>query len=82
LLGRNLHLERFAALRGRGWQRGLLDGIERSLPRTPDGRLQLSFELVYGHAFKAEPRPQASAQQNVTVEAMRAMLRAGRRSAG
>lgn len=81
-LGRNLHLGRFAALRGRAWQRELLEGIERSLPRTPDGRLQLSFELIYGHAFKAEPRPKASSQQNVTVEAMREMLRATRRSTG
>ena len=79
-LGRNLHRERFQALRGRGWHRQLLTAIEEGLPRTADGRLQLTFELIYGHAFKGEPRVSNASTQHVPVEAMRDMLRASRRS--
>ena len=54
-LGRNLHPQRFAALRGPGWRQQLLQAIAQHL-RLPDGQLGLRFEVVYGHAFKAAPR--------------------------
>ncbi|TNF59208.1 MAG: biotin synthase [Burkholderiales bacterium] len=82
LLGRNFSRDRFGGLRGRGWRRQLIEGIEEVLPRTPQGRLQLSFEVIYGHAFKGEPRLKAAPQQSVPVEVMRDLLRAGRRTAG
>jgi malonyl-CoA O-methyltransferase len=44
-LGRNLRLGRFAGLRGRRWHRQLLDGLAQA-------PLQLTFEVIYGHAFK------------------------------
>lgn len=54
-LGRNLHVRRFAALRGRRWHQALCHSLEQRL-RGPDGRLNLSFEVIYGHAFKPVPR--------------------------
>ncbi|MEZ5663641.1 MAG: biotin synthase [Burkholderiaceae bacterium] len=78
-IGRNFGRGRFPGLRGRGWHRQLLAAIEDLLPRTADGRLQLGFEIVYGHAYKAEPRSGPRSEQNVSVEAMREMLRSSRR---
>ena len=77
-LGRNLSLNRHAAARGRGWQMRLLQAIEAELPRDDQGRLLLSFEVIYGHAYKPVPRVPVSSSQSVSVDAMRAMLRAGR----
>ena len=43
-----------------------------------DGRLRLSFEIVYGHAFKAPPRAALTGETTVAVEDMRAILRSTR----
>ena len=44
-LGRNMHKDRFAALRGRCWHEQWLQAVSQ-MP------LHLDFEVVYGHAFK------------------------------
>lgn len=80
-LGRNFHPLRFPALRGRHWRQGLLGAIDERLPRAPDGRLRLSFELIYGHALKAAPRLKVEAVSSVSVEDMRRMLRGAERPA-
>ena len=54
-LGANLHPARFPALRGARWKQRLLDELARAL-RQPDGRLALTFEIIYGHAVKPAPR--------------------------
>lgn len=54
-LGRNLHGKRFSALRGRRWRQQLLDAL-RTQTMDVQGRCQVSFEIVYGHAFKPVPR--------------------------
>lgn len=77
-LGRNLHVARFGALRGRGWQADLIRALEAGLPRGDDGRLLLTFEIIYGHAFKPIPRVPLGSSQTVSVDDMRAILRAGR----
>ena len=46
--------------------------------RDREGRLALTLELVFGHAFKAAPRLAVAAQTEVSVDAMRAQLRQGR----
>lgn len=74
-LGRNLNAARFGALRGRAWRRELEQAIDQGLPRSEDGRLLLTFEVIYGHAFKAAPRPQRGDSQSVSMDEMRAMLR-------
>jgi malonyl-CoA O-methyltransferase len=73
-LGRNLHVQRFAGLRGRRW-REQLDQLLLTLARPEEGgRLTLSFEIVYGHALKPRPRLKVSAQTEIGLEQMRQML--------
>ncbi len=79
-LGRNLHPQRFAALRGRRWRQHLQQAIEQRVPRQSDGRLQLTFELIYGHAIKPEPRMKVDAVSSVSVDDMRRMLKKPRPS--
>ena len=75
-LGGNVAPTRFAGLRGRGWQRRLR--AELDTLRDADGRLVLTLELVFGHAFKAAPRLTVAAETHVSMDAMRASLRKGR----
>jgi malonyl-CoA O-methyltransferase len=75
-LGGNAHPGRFAACRGRRWRRTLLEALDSQA--GPDGRIALSFELVYGHAFCPPQRPRVSQRSEVSLEAMRAMLRGPR----
>ncbi|MEO6278720.1 biotin synthase [Roseateles sp.] len=75
-LGGNLAPARFAGLRGRSWRAELVAQLE-SL-RGADGRLGLTLELVFGHAFKAAPRLTMASETHVSVDAMRATLRKGR----
>ena len=77
-LGRNLHTQRFPACRSRQWRERLCAAIEAGLPRAQDGRLLLTFEIIYGHAFKPVPRVPMKPSATVAVEDMRSMLR-GRR---
>lgn len=74
-LGRNLSSERFAALRGRRWRAQLEQAIERDGARDAQGRLKLTFEIIYGHAFKSLPRASRTGEQSVPLDDMRAMLR-------
>ena len=77
--GRNLHVQRFAGLRGRRW-RAQLDQVLMALARPEEGgRLSLSFEIVYGHALKPQPRAAVSAQTEIGLDQMRQMLRSGSR---
>lgn len=78
-LGRNLQPQRFAGLRGRGWLQRLHQGLRQQLV-TPgsDGTLALTFEIVYGHAIKAAPRVPVGDESTVSLQDMRAMLRAPR----
>ena len=74
-LGTNLHPGRFPALRGRGWHAALSDALAQGLAQERDGQLALSFEIIYGHAFKAAPRVPVAAHAAVSLEEMRSMLR-------
>jgi malonyl-CoA O-methyltransferase len=77
-LGANLHPGRFAALRGRGWRARLDQELAHSL-RGPDGRLALTFEIIYGHALKPAPRVRMSEHSAVSLQDMRALLGADKR---
>jgi malonyl-CoA O-methyltransferase len=79
-LGANLHPARFPALRGRGWKARLEGDLARQLAQ-PDGRLALTFEIIYGHAVKPAPVVRLSEHSAVSLEDMRAMLRSGKPSA-
>jgi malonyl-CoA O-methyltransferase len=75
-LGANLHPARGAVVRGRAWRRELEDEMARAL-RGPDGRLALTFEVIYGHAVKPAPRVKVSVESAVSLEDMRQLLHAG-----
>jgi malonyl-CoA O-methyltransferase len=75
-LGRNLHPGRFPGLRGRAWLAQLHQAMAARLARPEeDGRLRLTFEIIYGHAFKPAPRLRLQAESQVSLEEMRATLR-------
>jgi malonyl-CoA O-methyltransferase len=78
-LGRNSHLARHPGLRGRRWHVQLLHALETGLPRDGQGRLLLTFEIIYGHASKPLPRVPVSAEQSVSVADLRTLLRETRR---
>ena len=73
-LGRNFHPQRFAALRGRGWRTRLEQAMAERLSDA-QGQIALSFEIIYGHAFKPAPRVRLQANTSVALEDMRTMLR-------
>jgi len=75
-LGGNASPQRLAGLRTPRWQTRLVEELQ-SL-KGADGRLALSFELVYGHAFKAPPRPKLAGETSVSLDDMRAMMRSPR----
>jgi len=78
-LGRNLHVQRFAGLRGRGWKRHLEAAVQTQLSdQANGGRLSLSFEVIYGHAFKPAPRIAVQAQSHVTLDDFKAALKKGK----
>ncbi len=74
-LGRNLHPGRFAGLRGRSWRQRLDSELALQLADPgEEGRLTLTFEIVYGHAFKPAPRPRMASESAVSLQDMRSML--------
>lgn len=76
-LGRNLHPGRAPSLRGRGWLAALASAWSAQRPAdAPD--FALTFEVIYGHAFKAAPRLAVQAETTVSLDAMRQRLRQGR----
>lgn len=76
-LGGNVAPARFAGLRGRRWRGAMLDALDGL--RDREGRLALTLELVFGHAFKAAPKLAVAGETRVSVDAMRQALRVGRR---
>ena len=71
-LGGHLGLDRFAGLRTPRWRAQLL----RALGERADaqGRIRMSFELVYGHAYKPVPRPARGELATISLDALRATL--------
>jgi len=75
-LGRNLNIQRFPGLRGRAWRAQWLEAMKTGLASAlEEGRLTLTFEVVYGHAFKPQPRMNVAPQTTISLDEMRASLR-------
>ncbi len=74
-LGRNFHPARFPGLRGRLWRTRLEAMLAERLTGA-DGRLSLTFEVIYGYALKAQPKIKVSALSSVSIADMRSMLKA------
>jgi malonyl-CoA O-methyltransferase len=73
-LGRNQHTARFQGLRSRAWQARWLAAMTDRGHRGPDGRLTLTFEVVYGHALKPVARAKMLPQSQIGLDDMRQML--------
>jgi malonyl-CoA O-methyltransferase len=75
-LGGNTAPDRLRGLRTPRWR----NRLERELATlaAPDGTIGLSFEIAYGHAFKAGPRMRGGEATTVSLDDMRAMVRSGR----
>jgi malonyl-CoA O-methyltransferase len=76
-LGGNVSPQRHAGLRTPRWRDRLGALLEASA--DAEGRLPLSFELVFGHAIRPAPRARLAAQTTLPLDDLRAMIRAGRR---
>ena len=74
-LGRNLHVQRFPGLRGRRWRAKLSEVLMGLAQPQEDGRLLLSFEVVYGHALKPQPKIKVAPHTEIGLDQMRQMLR-------
>ena len=74
-LGRNLHPQRFESLRGRRYKTRLLEAMRRYWGNGP---ISLTFEVIYGHAYKPSPRIKVSSESAVSMQDMRAMLAQGK----
>ena len=72
-LGGHLSPARWPALRTPRWRERLCQALQRRA--DPQGRIHLSFELVYGHAFKAPPKPGRDGYATVSLESVRSNLR-------
>ena len=79
-LGGNASPQRATGLCTPRWRQELLSRLDRL--RGPDGRLSLTFEVAYGHAFKAAPRRPVAAESQVSLVEMRDILRASRQNPG
>jgi malonyl-CoA O-methyltransferase len=76
-LGRNFHPERFPSLKGKRWHQLLLKRMQERMSNA-QGQIEMSFEIIYGHAFKPVPRLQVSAESAISMRDMRAMLAQGK----
>ena len=78
-LGRNFHPQRFAGLRTPRWHQQWRSLIEAQLTKPAahdaDAGIELTFEVIYGHAFKAEPKAKMQELSSIALDDMRAMLR-------
>ncbi|MDP4302518.1 methyltransferase domain-containing protein [Leptothrix discophora] len=73
-LGRNTHPRRHAGLRTPRWLHSLHKQLHEKLAGA-DGRLTLTFEIVYGHAFRPVPRAKVGGETTIALESMREMTR-------
>ena len=80
-LGGNAAPGRAPGLRTPRWQRRLHDEL-RALARSDGGRLSMTFEIVFGHAFKAAPRLPRPDTTTVSLDEMRALARSPRSPTG
>ena len=81
-LGRNFNNARFKALKGRGWFENLktqlihLSNSKNTVPGVDSTlKIPLTFEIIYGHAFKVAPKIKVTGSASFSEEDMRSMLK-------
>lgn len=77
-LGRNLQPGRFPGLRGRHWREQLWQGLSGLGGGSANGPLEVTFEIIYGHALKPQPRLPVQGETVLSLDDMRRILRQGR----
>jgi len=75
-LGANAAPDRFAGCRTSRWRQRLVDSLAATA--GADGKIGLSFEVAYGHAFKGAPKLRAGEPVVIGLEDLRAMARTPR----
>jgi malonyl-CoA O-methyltransferase len=80
-LGANTDPARSPGLRTPRWRARLMQGLARYAAGAGE-RIELGFEVVYGHAFKPPPRMRVAPESAVAVEDLRAMARSRRDGQG
>jgi malonyl-CoA O-methyltransferase len=70
-----LHRQRFQGLRGKSWLAHWHQAVLKLAQPANGGPLSLSFEVVYGHALKPQPRIKVDSQSRIGLDDMRQMLR-------
>lgn len=71
-LGGNAHPGRHPGCRTPRWHARMRQALADLA--GPDGRIALTFEIVYGHAFRPAPRPRLAGTTTVSLDEMRAMV--------
>jgi len=75
-LGRNMHPQRFQALRGKDWLRQWTRAAEQNWPRRDEnGHILLTFEIIYGHALRPADRHRVDATTRISLGEMKNLLR-------
>jgi len=72
-LGGNASPQRFPGCRTPRWREHLRHALGELA--SNQGHIALSFEVVYGHAFRAAPRVPASSETSVPLDDIRALIR-------
>lgn len=68
-LGGNPALGRRASLTTAAWKKRLMDALE--MQRQPDGRLHLTIEVAYGHAWRSTTRRGQAGETRISVSAIK-----------
>jgi malonyl-CoA O-methyltransferase len=77
-LGGNLGSGRSGGLRTPRWQRRLHEAL--AARADGQGRIGMTVELVYGHAYKVAPRARPGEPVTVSLDSLRASIKAPRRA--
>jgi malonyl-CoA O-methyltransferase len=72
-MGRNLHPQRHPKTKGRVGYHAWCAALDQHWPRTPEGHIGLTFEIIYGHAHKPVQN-QNRGDKQIVLSDMRLML--------
>ena len=78
-LGANVDPQRYRGLRTPRWRSRLAAALAEAGQHSPDGRVSLTFEIAYGHAFRPPARARVTPEARVDLADFRAMTREPRR---
>lgn len=74
MIGRNLHVQRTPGLRGRAWLQRFEAMFEALRVKQGGDTVQMTFEIIYGHAIKPVPKMTVASTTTVSLRDMKTML--------